>query len=47
VLYCLIASSDYLPKAGVARGYIIVLVYGPYIVIVAIIKLWYYKLLFR
>jgi hypothetical protein len=41
------ASPDYLPKAGVARGHIIVLVYGPHIVIVAIIKLWYHKLLFR
>jgi hypothetical protein len=39
VLYYLIASLDYLPKAGVARGHIIVLVYSPYIVIVAIIKL--------
>jgi hypothetical protein len=49
--YCLRPTTrdkrQFRHKAGVARGYIIVLVYGPYIVIVAIIKLWYYKLLFR
>jgi hypothetical protein len=43
VLYCLITFFNDWPKAGIAESYVIMFINGLYIMIIAVIKLWYYK----